>query len=100
MAKKKTKKTARTKLKPTAKKKAGAKKAINAGKAVSPLRYITAVIKFLRNAIAELKTVTWLSRKDTVKFSLYVIAFIIFSALTIALIDFGLIKLVSFITTS
>jgi preprotein translocase subunit SecE len=91
----KKQKTQKRKTKKQVLKKIHAKKQVNkVGKATN------ALFRFFKEAYAELKTVTWLSRKDTVKFSVYILLFILFSALTIALIDLGLYKLMTFITTN
>jgi len=60
--------------------------------------YPKKLIAFFRLSIVELQKVTWLSRKDTVKFTGYVLAFIFFSALSIALLDLGIYRFVTLIT--
>jgi preprotein translocase SecE subunit len=72
----------------------------NIAKSLNPLLLVRAVLRFFRNAYGELRTVSWLSRKDTVKFSIYILLFLVLSAITIAALDLGLYKLVTFITTS
>lgn len=59
-----------------------------------------AIVNFLRGSIAELRTVAWLSRQNTLKFSVYILLFIILGSLVIAAIDLGFYKLIAFITTS
>lgn len=42
---------------------------------------------FSRSAVAELRNVEWLSRKETFRYSAYVLGFMILGALFIALLD-------------
>jgi preprotein translocase SecE subunit len=60
----------------------------------------TGVFNYFKLSYQELKGVTWLSRKDTVKFSVYVLIFIAASAISIGLADLGLFRLIGFITTT
>lgn len=58
------------------------------------------LVKFVRASYTELRTVTWLSRKDTLKFSAYVLLFVVLGSLAIALADYGFFKLIGYITTT
>jgi preprotein translocase subunit SecE len=55
------------------------------------------VIKFLSEAKAELKKVTWPSSKQTMASTLVVIIIVFIVSIYLGIIDFGLAKLVKFI---
>lgn len=63
-------------------------------------RVISQVITSIRNAFAELRNVSWLTPKETVKFSLYVLGFMIISAVIVALLDLGFYNLLKAITNA
>jgi preprotein translocase SecE subunit len=66
-----------------------------------PKRFIGLVGKsfaFLRESFAELGNVTWLSRRDTLKFSTYIVLFIVLGSVVIALLDLGIFELFKLIT--
>ena len=50
-------------------------------------RSFSRIVNFFRKTFLELKQVEWLSRKDTLRFSFYVITFIVVGVITILLID-------------
>lgn len=54
---------------------------------LSYIKFLQRPINFLRDAFQELKLVTWLSRRDTVKFSLLILLFMVLTAVAIAGLD-------------
>ena len=55
------------------------------------------IMQFLSDAKAELKKVTWPSRKQTMASTLVVIIIVFIMAIYFGIIDFGLAKLIKFI---
>lgn len=62
-------------------------------------KVIRSLLNFAVSAIQELRQVTWLSRKDTVKFSTYVILFVVLGAVIIALMDLAFFRIFVAITS-
>ena len=58
------------------------------------------IFGFLRDSFKELGHVKWLERKQALRYSVYVIVFLLFTGGLIALMDFGFTKLISFITST
>ncbi len=73
-------------------KKAGGNKFLKAVKAI-PKRMLTAI----QNTIAELKKVTWPSRKDLINYTVIVLAFMVTMAIVVGLLDLGATELITLI---
>jgi preprotein translocase subunit SecE len=56
-----------------------------------PKRMLTAI----QNTIAELKKVTWPTRKDLISYTLVVLAFMAVMAIIVGVLDFGASRLIS-----
>ncbi|MEW6039962.1 MAG: preprotein translocase subunit SecE [Elusimicrobiota bacterium] len=61
------------------------------------MEYVTKAIGFLKEAYAELKKVSWLSRKEVTGSTVVIIIFILAVALFVGIVDFFLTKIVQVI---
>lgn len=61
-------------------------------------RRLGTMIKFIGEAFGELKLISWLSLKDTVKLSVYILLFVVGMALAFALTDAALYEVFKLIT--
>ena len=60
--------------------------------------FVARVVKYFRDMISELKKATWPSKKDLVKYTGIVLAFVTVLAVVVGLLDFGFTKLLQLIT--
>lgn len=58
------------------------------------------IVKYLRGSIDELRKVSWPTRQETIKYSIIVIISVIISVGILALLDFGLSKVVNIFLVS
>jgi preprotein translocase SecE subunit len=61
-------------------------------------RRIASLFSFIGEAFAELKLVSWLKLKDTVRLSMYILVFVVVMALAFALTDAALYEVFKLIT--
>ncbi len=61
-------------------------------------RQIGALVRFIGEAFAELKSISWLTLKDTVKLSVYILLFVVGMALAFAITDAALYEVFKLIT--
>ncbi len=61
-------------------------------------RQLGSMLKFMGEAVSELKFISWLSIKDTVKLSVYILLFVVGMALAFALTDAALYEVFKLIT--
>ncbi len=60
--------------------------------------FVARIVKYFRDMISELKKATWPSKKDIVKYTGIVLAFVTVLAVVVGLLDFGFTKLLQLIT--
>lgn len=64
------------------------------------LSVLRSPLEFLRTAFAELRQMTWLGPKQTLRFGGFVLLFLLISAVLVAGVDFLLFRLVLLITNA
>lgn len=60
------------------------------------MQVITSTINYFKASYRELGKVSWPSRKETIRLTIFVVVVVIIAAIILALIDFGLNELINY----